>query len=354
LIPVGALSRIAAAARPLASAVTNKSCEEAMTPRFAVAVLLALWVPAAMAQSNSAQTYPDRPVHLVVPWPAGGGTDIFARAISQQLQRSLGQTFVVDNRPGASGNLGASMVARADPDGYTIMLGTITLATNPSLYKSLDFDATKDLATVTLVAGVPHMLVVNPTMPVKNVKELIALAKQKPGKLTYSSAGVGSPFQIAAELFKQSAGVDILHVPYRGGAPAIADVIGDHVDMTFANLVAVLPLAKSGQVRALAVTGAKRSSAAPDVPTMAEAGLPGYEFTSWFGVLAPTHTPLAIIEKLNVEIVKALRSPGVSRSLSEQGAELIASTPEEFEAFLNRETAKWSRVIRAAGIKPMD
>jgi len=322
--------------------------------RFAIAALLTLIAAAAHAQPNGATSYPDHPVRMIVPWPAGGGTDIFARAISQKLQRSLGQPFVVENRAGASGNIGASMVARADPDGYTILLATITLATNPSLYKSLDFDATKDLAPITLIAGVPHMLVVNPTLPVKSVKQLIALAKEKPGKLTYSSAGVGSPFQIAGELFKQSAGVDILHVAYRGGAPAIADVVGDHVDMTFANLVAVLPLAKSGQVRALAITAASRSNAAPDVPTMAEAGLPGYAFTSWFGMLAPAHTPPEIIGRLNTEIVKALRLPDISANLSEQGADLIASTPDEFATFLKAETAKWSRVVRAANIKPMD
>src|SRR6185437_13526091 len=264
--------------------------------------------------------------------------------------QSLGQPFVVENRPGASGNIGASFVARSAPDGYTIMIGTITLATNPALYKTLDFDATKDLATVTLVAGVPHMLVVNPSVPVKNVKELIALAKSKPGKLSYASAGVGSPFQIAGELFKESAGVDILHVPYKGGGPAVADVIGHHVDMTFANLVAVLPQAKSGQVRALAVTSAKRSTAAPDVPTMAEAGLPKYQFTSWFGVLAPAGTPPGIIKKLNAEIVKALHSPEISEQLSAQGADLIADTPEAFDAFLKGETAKWAKVIAAAGI----
>jgi tripartite-type tricarboxylate transporter receptor subunit TctC len=325
-----------------------------MKLRLAVAILLALVASAALAQSDRASSYPDHPVRMIVPWPPGGGTDIFARAISQKLQQSLGQPFVVENRAGASGNIGASMVARADPDGYTIVLATITLATNPSLYKSLDFDATKDLAPITLIAGVPHMLVVNPSLPVQSVEQLIALAKQKPGKLSYSSAGVGSPFQIAAELFKQSAGVDILHVPYRGGAPAIADVIGDHVDMTFANLVAVLPLAKSGQVRALAVTSANRSSAAPDIPTMAEAGLPGYAFTSWFGVLAPAHTPPEIIKKLNSEILKALHSPDIAASLSAQGADLIASTPQEFQFFLKSETAKWARVIRAAGIKPIE
>lgn len=283
---------------------------------------------------------------------AGGGTDIFARAISERLQQSLGQPFPVENRPGVAGNLGAAIVARSPPDGYTIMIATITLATSPALYKSLDYNAIKDFAGITLIAGVPHMLVVNPALPAKNVKELIALAKQKPGKLTYASAGVGSPFQIAAELFKQSAVVDILHVPYKGGGPAVADVIGDHVDMTFANLLAVLPQARAGQVRALAVTSAKRSSAAPDIPTIAEAGLPGYEFTSWFGALAPAGTPPGIVKKLNVAIVNALRSPEVSAQLSEQGADIIASSPEEFDSFLGSQTRKWQKVIKAAGIQP--
>ena len=325
-----------------------------MKRRLLVVALLLLHAATAYGQSDAAKNYPDRPVRLIVPWPAGGGTDIFARAISDKLRQSLGQPFLVENRPGASGNIGASTVVRAAPDGYTIMIGTITLATNPALYKSLDFDATKDLATITLVAGVPHMLVVNPSVPAKNVKELIALVKREPGKKSYASAGVGSPFQIAAELFKETAGVDILHVPYKGGAPAVADVIGNHVDMTFANLVAVLPQAKSGQVRALAVTSAKRSSAAPDIPTIAEAGLPGYEFTSWFGVLAPAGTPPGIIKKLNTEIVSALRSPEISARLSAEGADLIAGTPEEFDSFLKAETLKWAKVIRAAGIQQIE
>lgn len=318
--------------------------------RIAIAALLLLQAPAALAQTGDLKNYPERPVRLVVPWPAGGGTDIFARAISEKLHQALGQPFLVENRPGASGNLGASSVAKAAPDGYTIMIGTITLATNPALYKMLDFDATKDLTTVTLIAGVPHMLVVHPSVPAKDVKELIALAKARPGKMSYASAGVGSPFQIAAELFKESAGVDILHVPYKGGAPAIADVLGHHVDMTFANLVAVLPQAKSGQVRALAVTGVKRSNAAKDIPTMAEAGLPGYEFASWFGVLAPPGTPPAMVKKLNMEIVKVLRSSDISARLSDEGAELIASSPETFDAYLKSETVKWGKVIKAAGI----
>ncbi|HZS64628.1 MAG TPA: tripartite tricarboxylate transporter substrate binding protein [Xanthobacteraceae bacterium] len=325
-----------------------------MRSKLALVSFLMLQAISAFAQSIETKNYPERPVRLIVPWPAGGGTDIFARAIGEKLHQSLGQPFLVENRAGASGNIGASAVAKSAPDGYTIMIGTITLATNPALYKSLDFDATKDLATITLIAGVPHMLVVHPTVPANNVKELIALARQKPGKLSYSSAGVGSPFQIAAELFKQSAGVDIFHVPYKGGAPAIADVIGHHVDMTFANLVAVLPQAKAGQIRALAVTSTKRSIAAPDVPTMAEAGLPSYEFTSWFGVLAPAKTPHAIVQKLNTEITKVLHSPEISARLSAEGAELIASTPEAFGQFLNNETAKWSKIIRAAGIQQIE
>jgi tripartite-type tricarboxylate transporter receptor subunit TctC len=263
----------------------------------------------------------------------------------------MGQPFPVENRPGVSGNLGATTVARSAPDGYTIMIVTITLATNPALYKTMDFDAIKDLAPITLIAGVPHMLVVNPSVPANNVKELIALAKQKPGKLSYASAGIGSPFQIAGELFKQSAGVDILHVPYKGGGPAVADTIGGHVDMTFANLLAVLPQAKAGKVRALAVTSAIRSKAAPDIPTMAEAGLPDYAFTSWFGALAPAGTSPAIIKKLNVEILKALKSSEVSAQLTEQGADLLASSPEEFETYLKSETQKWGKVIKAAGIQ---
>jgi len=319
-----------------------------MTFRFALVGLALFCGPAAMAQP--ATSYPERPVRMIVPWPAGGGTDIFARAISEKLQQSLGQPFVVENRPGVAGNLGAASVAHATPDGYTIILATITLATSPALYKTLDYNAIKDLSPVTLIAGVPQVLAVNPAVPAKSVKELIALAKQSPGKLSYSSAGVGSPFHIAGELFKQSAGVDILHVPYKGGAPAVTDAIGGQVQMTFANLVAVLPQVKSGQLRALAVTSAKRSQAAPDVPTMAEAGLPGYEFTSWFGVLAPAGTPPAIVKKLNVEIVKVLKSPEISARLSKEGADLIASSPEEFAAYLKSETAKWSKLIKAAGI----
>lgn len=318
--------------------------------RDVVAPLLLLLASTVVAPANPADNYPSRPVKFIVPWSPSGGTDIIARVLSEKLRKSMGQPFLVENRPGAAGNIGASYVAKQPPDGYTIMLATITLATNPAFYKHLDFDATKSFAPITLVAAVPHLLVVRPSLPVHNVKELIELAKREPGKLNYSSAGLGSPFYIAAELFKQMAHVNIVHIPYKGGGPAITDLLGGQVDMSFANLVAVLPFVKSGKLRALAVTTAKRSSAAPDIPTMAEAGLPGYDFSSWFGILAPAGTPHAIIEKLNKEIVKALKSPEVTQRLSEQGADLIASTPEAFGTYLKAETAKWAKLTKAARI----
>jgi tripartite-type tricarboxylate transporter receptor subunit TctC len=301
-------------------------------------MVAALVIISAASQVVRADTYPSRPVKLIVPWSPGGGTDIFARVIADKLSHSMGQPFIVENRPGASGNIGASFVAKSAPDGHAIVLATITLATNPALYRELDFDAIRDFAPITLVAGVPHLLVVNPHVPAKSVKELMGLAKQRPGKLTYASAGIGSPFHIAAEFFKQNAGVDILHVPYNGGAPAVTDVVSGQVDMAFANLVAVLPFVKSEQLRALAVTTAKRSPAAPDIPTMQEAGLPYYEFTSWFGILAPAQTPREVIARLNKEIGKTLNSPEMQKQLSEQGADLIASTPQQFSDFLKSET----------------
>jgi tripartite-type tricarboxylate transporter receptor subunit TctC len=316
-----------------------------------ILIAVTSWLAFATPAAAQPASYPSKPVRFIVPWPAGGGTDVFARAIGQKLHDALGQPFIVDNRSGASGNIGASAVAKSPPDGYTIMIGTITLATNPGLYSSLDFDATKDLATVTLIADIPHVLVVNPAVPAHSVAELIALAKSKPGKLSYASAGVGSPFHIAAELFKSTAGVDILHVPYKGGAPAITDVIGGHADITFANLVAVYSQIQNGQVRALAVTTGKRSPALPDVPTLAEAGLMDYAFASWFGILAPAGTPPAIIKKLNSEIVRVLRSPEISERLSKEGADLIASSSEEFSSYLKNETAKWSGLLQAAGIR---
>lgn len=301
--------------------------------------------------ADSAIGYPTKPVRLVVPWPPGGGTDVFARVIGQKLGERLGYTVVVDNRPGASGNVGAEMVAKLPPDGYTIMLATITLATNPSMYKTLNFEPLKDFAPITLVAGVPHVLVVSPTLAANSVKDLIALAKAEPGKLNYASAGNGSPFHLAAELFKSLTGTTIVHVPYQGGGPAITAVIGGQVQLTFGNLVAVLPLVKGGKLKALGVTGATRSAAAPDLPTIAEEGVRGYDFSSWFGFFAPGKTPKAVIAKLNQEIVHILKTPEMKNRLTQDGADVIASTPQEFSAYLASETKKWEQVIKQAGIR---
>ncbi len=301
--------------------------------------------------AESAANYPTKPIRLVVPWPPGGGTDVFARVIGQKLSERVGYNVVIDNRPGAAGNIGAEMVARSPPDGYTIMLATITLATNPSMYKSLNFDPLKDFDPITLVAGVPHVLVVSPSLAVNSVKDLIALAKTEPGKLNYASAGSGSPFHLAAELFKLLTGTTIVHVPYQGGGPAITAVIGGQVQLTFGNLVAVLPLVKGGKLKALGVTSAMRSSAAPDLPTIAEEGVRGYDFSSWFGFFAPAATPKEIVGKLNREIVRILKTPEMKQRLTQDGADVVASNPQEFGAYLATETKKWTQVIKQAGIR---
>ena len=304
-----------------------------------------------LAGAAGAADYPDKPIRLIVPWPPGGGTDVFARLIGQKMSEDWGKTVVVDNRPGAAGNIGAEIAAKSPPDGYSIMLATITLATAPSMYKSLGFDPVKDFAPVTLVAGVPHVLVVNPAMSVKTVGDLIELARREPGKLNYASAGSGSPFHLAAELFKLLAGVDIVHVPYQGGGPAITAVLGGQVQLTFGNLVAVLPLVRSGKLRALGVTSAKRSPGAPDIPTLAEGGVTGYDFSSWFGFFAPAHTPQDVVLKLNREIVAILSRPDVKQRLTQDGADVVASTPKEFAAYLASETRKWAKVIKQAGLR---
>src|ERR1043166_3490211 len=310
---------------------------------------ISLLFPAVNAAA--ADAYPVKPIRMIVPWPPGGGTDVFARAISQKLSESWGQSVLVGNRPGATGNIGAELTAKSPPDGYTTMLATITLATNPALYPALPFDALKDFAPITLVAGVPHMLVVNPSLPANSVKEFIALAKVRPGQINYASAGNGSPFHLAAELFKLLAGVNLVHVPYKGGGPAITEVIGGQVPVTFANLLPVLPHVNSGRLRALGVTSAKRSPAAPKVPTIAEAGVPGYEFSSWFGVFPPAEPPTEIFTRLNGEIVKILNTPEMKDRLSREGAEVSASTAEQFGAYLKAETTKWGKVIKQAGIR---
>jgi tripartite-type tricarboxylate transporter receptor subunit TctC len=295
--------------------------------------------------------YPSKPIRLVTPWPPGGGTDVFARTIAQKLTEGWGTTVFVDNRSGANGNIGAAIVARSPADGYTIMLTTVALIVSQSIYKSVPFDAIRDFAPVTLVASTPFVLVVHPTMPAKSVKELIALAKAKPGVLNYASGGNGGPFQLSAELFKIMAGVNFVQIPYQGAAPAITALLSGQADLAFGNLVAVLPLVNAKRLRALGLTSAKRSRAAPDIPTISEAGLPGYDLSPWFAVWAPAGTPKEIIGKLSKSIVAILNMPAVRERLLNDGADLVGSTPEELGAYMQSENGKLSKVIKQADIR---
>lgn len=311
-----------------------------------VAVLCHVFVPVA-----AAQTFPTRSVRLVTPWPPGGGTDIFARTIAQKLTDRWGVPVVVDNRSGANGNIGAAEVAKATPDGYTLMMTTIALVASRSIYRSLPFDPLKDFSPVTLVASAPFVLVVHPSLPVHSVKELIALARANPRTLNYASGGNGGPLQLSAELFKLLTGVKIEQIPYRGTSPAITGLLGGEAEMAFANLVAVIPLMHARKLRALGITSAGRSSAAPQLPTIAEAGVPSYDLSPWFGVWAPAGTPADIVDKINHDVVASLRAPEVKERLSRDGAELIGSTSREFAAFIRTENDKLSRVIEQAQIR---
>ena len=295
--------------------------------------------------------YPDRPIRVIHGFAAGGGADIFLRTITPALSEILGQQVIVEYRTGAGGNLAMEAVARAAPDGYTLLMGTPGLATNPSLYAKLPFKPLQDFAPISLIGSVPNVLVVNPGLPVNSVKDLIALAKEKPGALNYASPGAGTSLHLAAELFKLSAGVNIVHVPYKGGAQAQTDVVGGQVQMMFNVLPSALPLIKAGKLKALAVTGTARSESLPDVPTMIEAGVPGYTALTWNGILAPAGTPPEIVNKLHDALVKALHAPGMTEPLANIGQDPLTSTPDEFAAFLREETDKWSKVISVSGIQ---
>ena len=308
---------------------------------------LALLVMAAGANAQ----YPAKPIRMIVTYPPGGGADTMARIIAPKLSERLGQQVVVENKAGASGQIGADLVAKSPADGYTILLDATAYSVNPSLYPKLPYDPIKDFAPITILVRVPNILVVTPGFAPKSVQELVALAKSKPGQLSYASSGNGSAQHLAAELFKVGAGVDIVHIPYKGGAPAIADVMGGQVPMFFGNMSSALPHVKSGRVRALAVTGGKRSANVPDLPTIAESGVPGYEVYEWNGVFAPAGTPAAIVNRLQAEIARIMHLPEVSEKLAALGAEAVANTPQEAAAFVKAEIAKWTMVVKQANIK---
>lgn len=299
-----------------------------------------------------AAAYPERPMRLIVPFPPGGGIDIVARIIGQELAAGLGQQTVFDNRPGASGTLGTDLAAKATPDGYTMLLGSFgPLTSGPSLYKNLPYDPAKDFSPVSLLVFFPNVLLVNPSSPFKSVNEIITRAKASPGQLNYASSGIGSPPHLSMELFKAAAQLDIVHVPYKGGPLALNDLLGGRVNMMFINTLTAVPFVKSGKLRALAITAPSQSPVFPNVPTMAEAGeLPGFSANDWVGLLLPAGAPTAVVKKLNAEVVRVLTSTDASKKLSARGAEPVTSTPGEFASFIRAEIAKWGRVIRDAGI----
>jgi len=309
---------------------------------------------AALAISAAhAEVYPSKPVRMIVAYPPGGGTDIVGRMVAQKLGEALGQPVVVENRGGASGNIGTELAARAVPDGYTVLMGNVAPnAINVSLFRNLPYDPVADFAPVTLVASTPNILVVHPTTPARTVKEVIALAKAKPGALNFASAGVGSSSHLAGELFRILAGADIVHVPYKGAGPAMVDVLSGQVQLYFATMPAAMPHVKSGKLAPVAVTSARRSQALPGLPTIAESGVSGYEASTWYGLLAPARTPGAAVARLHQGVVKILADAAVREKLADQGFEPVGDSPGEFAAYIKSEIAKWGKVIRDAGIRP--
>lgn len=304
--------------------------------------------PLVFAAGHAQAAWPERPITLVVPYTPGGVTDALARNVAKALAERLKEPVVVENRAGGGANIGAAHVAKANPDGYTLLMGSAaTHAINSSLYQKLTYDHLKDFAPISFVAQVPNVLVVHPSVPANNVKELIAHAKANPGKLNFGSSGAGGTIHLSGELFKSMAGVQMTHVAYKGSAPAVNDLLGGQTQVMFDS--SVVPHVKAGKLRALGVTSAKRSSALPDVPTIAEAGLPGYEATAWFGILAPAGTPEPVITKLNTELSAVLRDPAVTKWMEGQGFDVAGGSPEDFAAHIRRETAKWARVVKESG-----
>jgi len=321
----------------------------------------AWWIAAAMGlalgplaheRAAAADAYPSKPIRLIVPQGAGGQNDIQARLIAQKISESMGQPVVVDNRPGAAGAIGFEISVKAPRDGYTLLLGSIsTLAVLPSMPNKPNYDVLRDFTPVTLISTSPYVLVVHPSVQARSIKELVTLAKAKPGALTFATSGTGSGLHLATELFKLRAGIDMVHVPYKGSGPATIDLVAGQVQMMLNNILPAVPHIKTGRLRALAVTTASRSGALPEISTLAESGYPGYEASSWQGIVTIAGTPQPVVRRLNAEIVRALHSPEAKSQIAGQGSDIVANTPAEFAAFIRRELDKWSKVISTAGIK---
>ena len=320
-------------------------------------MMRALALTAAIVASafvNAAEPYPAKVIRMIVPYSPGGTGDNIGRAVGAKLSELLGQQVIIDNRPGAGGNIGAEATVRAAPDGYTVVMAATSLASNPALQRRMPFDPLKDLVPVSGCCEVPMIVVVHPSLPMKNIKEFVAYAKAYPGKLTYASSGIGTSSHLAAELFRVQTGVDMLHAPYKTDALAMPDVLSGQVPVMFMFQTAALPQVRAGKLRALAVSTAQRSPLAPELPTVAEAGVPGYEFSGWFGIFAPAATPKEIVNKIAAASVKAVQSPDLRERLSQQGFMPVASGPEQFAAFFRGEVAKWARVVKEGGLQPQD
>ena len=314
-------------------------------------IAFAFFAASLAAAAAQAQTWPSKPVRYVVPFPPAGATDITARIIADKISGPLGQSVVVENRPGAAGNVGSEFAAKSAPDGYTMLQVTVAQSISATLYAKLNYDLEKDLAPAAMVALVPNVMIVNPSLPAKSVVEFIALAKAKPGKINFASSGSGTSIHMSAEMFKMLTGVDIVHIPYKGSGPALADLLGGQVDVMFDNLTSSIGHIRGGKLRALAVTTVTRYPELPDVPTMQEAGVAGYEATAWFGIMVPKGTPRNIIMRINSEVNKALAQADVKEKLAQQGALARSWTPEEFGSFIHNEVVKWARVVKASGAK---